>query len=60
VLRRYRLQDAAAAIDAGEGPDLAALAAELGFADQAHLTRSFTQVIGVPPSVYREGRGAPG
>jgi AraC-like DNA-binding protein len=59
VLRRYRLQDAAAAIDAGEGSDLAALAAELGFADQAHLTRSFGQVIGVPPSVYRQGRPAP-
>jgi AraC-like DNA-binding protein len=59
VLRRYRLQDAAAAIDSGQADDLAALAAELGFSDQAHFTRSFTQVIGVPPSVYREGRGAP-
>lgn len=58
VLRRYRLQDAAAAIDAGEGADLAALAADLGFADQAHLTRSFTQVIGVPPSVYRQATPA--
>lgn len=55
VLRRYRLQDAAAAIDAGRGDDLAALAADLGFSDQAHFTRSFTQVIGVPPSVYRRG-----
>lgn len=53
VLRRYRLQDAATAIDAGDGEDLAALAADLGFADQAHLTRAFTEVIGVPPSVYR-------
>lgn len=59
VLRRYRLQDAAAAIDAGQGTDLASLAAELGFSDQAHLTRSFTQVIGVPPSVYRHGVRAP-
>jgi transcriptional regulator GlxA family with amidase domain len=59
VLRRYRLQDAAAAIDAGEGTDLAALASDLGFADQAHFTRSFTQVIGVPPSVYRRARDAP-
>jgi AraC-like DNA-binding protein len=59
VLRRYRLQDAAAAIDAGQGHDLAALAADLGFSDQAHFTRSFTQVIGVPPSVYRQGRGGP-
>ncbi len=60
VLRRYRLQDAAAAIDAGQGHDLAALAADLGFSDQAHFTRSFTRVIGVPPSVYRDGRGGPG
>jgi AraC-like DNA-binding protein len=59
VLRRYRLQDAAAAIDAGEGADLAGLAADLGFADQAHFTRSFTQVIGVPPSIYRQGHGGP-
>lgn len=55
VLRRYRLQDAAAAIDAGEGEDLAGLAASLGFADQAHFTRAFTQVVGVPPSRYRAG-----
>jgi AraC-like DNA-binding protein len=32
--------------------DWAALAAELGFADQAHLTRAFTATIGVPPVVY--------
>ncbi len=56
VLRRYRLQDAATAIDAGEGEDLAGLAASLGFADQAHFTRAFTAVIGVPPSRYRDGQ----
>lgn len=56
VLRRYRLQDAATAIDSGQGADLGALAADLGFADQAHLTRAFTTVIGVPPSAYRSGR----
>ena len=63
VLRRYRLQDAAAAIDAGQGTDLASLAADLGFADQAHLTRAFTAAIGVPPARYRAGErpaGAPG
>lgn len=53
VLRRHRLQDAVAALDAGEGYDLAALAASLGFADHAHLTRAFTAVVGVPPSRYR-------
>ncbi|AXH98164.1 AraC family transcriptional regulator [Ornithinimicrobium avium] len=58
VLRRYRLQDAARAIDTGDGQDLAALASDLGFADQAHLTRAFTAVVGVPPSAYR--RGGPG
>ncbi|HLS72177.1 MAG TPA: helix-turn-helix domain-containing protein [Actinomycetaceae bacterium] len=53
VLRRQRLQDVVAALDAGEGQDLAALAASLGFADHAHLTRVFTATIGVPPSEYR-------
>lgn len=53
VLRRHRLQDAVAALDAGEGGDLSALAASLGFADHAHLTREFTATIGVPPSHYR-------
>ncbi len=53
VLRRHRLQDAVAALDAGDGQDLAALAASLGFADHAHLTRAFTAVVGVPPSRYR-------
>lgn len=55
VLRRYRLQDAVAALDAGEGEDLAGLAASLGFADHAHFARAFTAVVGVPPSRYRLG-----
>ncbi|WP_345214939.1 AraC family transcriptional regulator [Georgenia halophila] len=58
VLRRYRLQDAARAIDSGDGADLADLAASLGFSDQAHFTRAFTGVIGVPPSRYRNGEPA--
>ncbi|MDD9207757.1 helix-turn-helix domain-containing protein [Georgenia sp. 10Sc9-8] len=55
VLRRYRLQDAVAALDTGAGESLADLAAALGFADHAHLTRAFTAVVGVPPSRYRPG-----
>lgn len=55
VLRRHRLQDAVAALDAGDGGDIAALAASLGFADHAHFTRAFTQLIGVTPSAYRAG-----
>ena len=43
--------------DAGGDVDWAALAADLGYADQAHLTRDFTATLGVPPSRYAaEGR----
>lgn len=60
VLQRYRLHDAVTAIDAGEGSDLAALAARLGWYDQAHFTRDFTAQVGVPPASYAAGqeRGA--
>ena len=52
VLARYRLPDAAATIDAGEAGDLAGLAASLGWFDQAHFSRDFRSVVGVPPSAY--------
>jgi AraC-like DNA-binding protein len=51
VIQRYRLQDAAARA-AVDPIDWAGLADELGFADQAHLTRAFTATIGVPPATY--------
>ena len=52
VLARYRLQDAAAVIDAGEVDDLAELAASLGWFDQAHFSRNFRAVVGMTPSAY--------
>lgn len=55
VLRRYRLREAAATLDAGAGSDLATAAAELGYSDQAHFTRDFARVVGVPPARYRRG-----
>ncbi|MFI9323369.1 DUF6597 domain-containing transcriptional factor [Kitasatospora aureofaciens] len=52
VLRRARLHEAAERA-ANEGKlDLAALAVELGYADQAHLTRDFTAAVGVSPARY--------
>ncbi len=52
VIQRCRLQDAAARVVAEGELDWAELAHELGFADQAHLTRAFTATIGVPPATY--------
>jgi AraC-like DNA-binding protein len=52
VMRRARLHEAAARADSGEPVDWAALASDLGYADQAHLTRDFTVTIGVPPARY--------
>lgn len=52
VIRRYRLQEAADRLDDPAGGRLAALAAELGYADQAHFVRDFTAVIGQPPAAY--------
>lgn len=55
VIRRRRLQRVAERLDAGMGGDLAEVAAELGYADQAHLSRDFRAVLGQPPSAYRQG-----
>src|SRR5690606_7561084 len=55
-LRRHRLPDAVPAPESGVGVERAGLPGSLGLADHAHLTRAFTQVVGVPPSHYRAGR----
>jgi AraC-like DNA-binding protein len=52
VVQRFRLLDAAAAAHDGGRTDWGALAAELGFSDQAHLTRAFRAVVGTPPATY--------
>ena len=52
VMRRARLHEAAERADSGEPVDWAELAADLGYADQAHLTRDFTVTIGVSPTHY--------
>ncbi|MGB6583845.1 MAG: helix-turn-helix domain-containing protein [Streptosporangiaceae bacterium] len=52
VMRRARLHEAAERADSGEPIDWALLAADLGYADQAHLTRDFTVTIGISPTRY--------
>jgi AraC-like DNA-binding protein len=52
VMRRARLHEAALAAERGGPVDWAALAADLGYSDQAHLTRDFTATIGEPPARY--------
>ncbi|WFE33197.1 AraC family transcriptional regulator [Micromonospora sp. WMMD975] len=51
VIRRYRLQEAIEQATAGP-LDWSRVAADLGYADQAHLVRDFTAVAGVSPAAY--------
>jgi len=60
VMRRARLLEAARRADAGDGVDWAALALDLGYADQAHLTRDFTATLGIPPAKYGRARSPAG
>ena len=60
LIQRYRMQEAAAALAEPDPPPLADLAAALGFADQAHLTREFRAVIGETPRRYARRAGARG
>jgi AraC-like DNA-binding protein len=52
LIRRYRMQEAAALLAGPTPPPLAELAASLGFTDQAHLSREFRAVIGETPRRY--------
>jgi AraC-like DNA-binding protein len=52
VMRRARLHEAAERADSGDPIDWAELAADLGYADQAHLTRDFTATLGISPTRY--------
>lgn len=52
VIQRYRLIEAAARLAAGRADDLADLALDLGYADQAHFIRDFKRIVGRPPAGY--------
>ena len=51
-LRQIRVGAAAARLAAGES-SVARIAADSGFADQSHLSRSFKRLAGAPPAAYR-------
>ena len=53
-LNQLRVRRARRMLDDGLAP--AVVAAEAGFADQAHLTRHFKRVVGVPPGAYQRER----
>jgi AraC-like DNA-binding protein len=53
-LNQLRVRRARQLLDSGLAP--ADVAAQVGFADQAHLTRHFKRVIGVPPAAYQRER----
>lgn len=54
VILRYRIHEALERAETDREPDWAALAADLGYADQAHLVRDFTATVGVPPTTYAQ------
>ncbi|GGC90693.1 AraC family transcriptional regulator [Tersicoccus solisilvae] len=53
MIRRRRLQEAAQRLRDDPSVSLAELAADLGYADHAHLTNEFRRVLGLTPSGYR-------
>lgn len=55
IILRYRIHEALEQAEASDTVDWAGLAADLGYADQAHLVRDFTSTVGVPPTAYARG-----
>ena len=56
MIRRRRLQEAAQRVREDPHAPLADIAAELGYADQAHLANDFRTVLGVTATDYRAAR----
>lgn len=59
VIRRYRLLEAAESVREGKPVSWAQVAAGLGYADQAHLTRDFRAAIGQTPAAYADSQSSP-
>lgn len=54
LLRRARLREGVERLESGSVPSLAALALDLGYADQAHFSRDVRKVIGKTPRQLRK------
>lgn len=54
-LTSLRIRRARRLLESGMRP--ARVAAEVGFTDQAHLTRHFRRIVGVPPAAYQRAAG---
>ncbi|WP_435770603.1 helix-turn-helix domain-containing protein [Nocardioides sp. SYSU DS0651] len=52
LIQRRRLHDAAERLRAGDRLQIARVAADLGYADQAHFTRDFRAVTGLTPGAF--------
>lgn len=52
VIKRYRMHEAVARLQAGKPAGLAQLALDLGYFDQAHFINDFTALVGQPPAAY--------
>ncbi|MFJ6698157.1 DUF6597 domain-containing transcriptional factor [Streptomyces sp. NPDC091272] len=59
VILRHRVHEALERAGTDATTDWAALAAELGYSDQAHLVRDFTARVGVPPTAYAQSHPPP-
>lgn len=59
MIRRRRLQEAAEQLRSDPDTDVAAVATRFGYSDHAHLANDFRTVLGLTPSGYRRGAGAP-
>lgn len=52
VIQRYRLQEAADRLHHSTNINLADMAIELGYFDQAHFIKNFKAIVGVTPTQY--------
>ena len=55
MIRRRRLQEAVETMRTEPTTDLARLATELGYADQAHLANEMRSMLGYTATGYRRG-----